>query len=161
MNRIPVSCLFLILAAVCAEADDGKAKSRFTGSYSGATKAGEQVVTDAATWEKVWKKVHSTVSPQPKLPAVDFEKHAVIAVFLGQRNTGGHGIRIKGVVEKEDFVEVVVLKTSPGPGAITTQALTQPYDMLIVPKPTKRVKFVVKGGEKRPPFPVRRPLPRR
>lgn len=144
------SLLILIAFSFClsslASAADKK-EMRFKGAYSGVKKASNQVITDNATWEKTWKKVHANRSPQPKLPAVDFEKQAVLAVFLGEKFTGGYGIHIASVKEEDKVVTVAVKTTSPPKGGITTQALTQPYELLVIAKSTKPVKFVVDGKE--------------
>lgn len=142
---VAVACSGSIITTSAAAAEK---EMRFRGTYSGVEKAGERVIEDAETWEKVWKQVHATVSPKPKLPAVDFEKQVVLAVFQGQQSTGGHSIRIVSVKEAGDVTRVTVERRSPGPGAITTQALTQPYDMLVVDKPAQPVKFVVQPGGK-------------
>ncbi|MCP4191680.1 MAG: protease complex subunit PrcB family protein [Planctomycetaceae bacterium] len=141
----PAVAVCFAVVAVTSHADE---QPRFRGYYSGVTKPGEQVIDNLKAWQKVWNEVHKTVNPQPKLPPVDFTKQIVLAVFMGQQNTGGYQIEITGVKQTDKAVVVSVRTTSPPPDSFTTQALTQPYDLLVVKNPTKPVKFVIHGKSK-------------
>lgn len=76
-----------------------------------------------------------------KIPEIDFSTYTVIAVFMGEFSTGGHGIEIKEIIEYEDRVVVVVDKTFPKPGSIVTQAFTQPYHIIKIKKIDKPIIF--------------------
>ncbi len=128
--------------------DEALAVRRFKGYHGGIKEVGEQVIEDATTWEKVWKQVHATLRPLPKLPEVDFERQIVLAVFMGGRNTGGYSIDITHVKDAGKFLEVSVRRMSPDARDVTTQALTAPYDMLVIEKPGKPVRFVVKDAKR-------------
>jgi len=129
--------------ALCwADAADVVIGQRFHGNYSGVRRASEQVIEDPETWKTVWGQVHGISRPQPELPEIDFDKQSVVAVFLGNRNTGGYSIRIRAIKDNGQQVEVQVERLSPPPGGITTQALTQPYEMVVIGKPGKPVRFV-------------------
>lgn len=141
----PAVAVCFAAVAVTSRADE---QPRFRGYSSGVTKPGEQVIDNRKAWQKVWKEVHKTVNPQPKLPPVDFTQQVVLAVFMGQQNTGGYQIKITSVKETDKAVVVSVRTTSPPPDSFTTQALTQPYELLVVKKPTKPVKFVISGKAK-------------
>ena len=78
-----------------------------------------------------------------KLPKVDFEKQVVLAVFMGEKNTGGYRIQIRGMKDTGKKIEVSVKTTSPPQDGFSIQVLTQPYEFLIAEKPAKPVKFVV------------------
>ncbi|MCE5279776.1 MAG: protease complex subunit PrcB family protein [Planctomycetaceae bacterium] len=99
------------------------------------------VVKDQKAWEEVWSAMVGYLEPKPEAPKVDFDSQMVIAVFMGRRSTGGFSIQITGI-ELNDKMVVAVKQSSPPPGAITTQALTSPYHVVVVAKTDKPVEFV-------------------
>lgn|GEM_PF-2770081 len=141
----PTVAICFVIAAVACNADE---QTRFHGYYSGVTKSGEKVIDNLEAWQKVWKEVHKTVNPKPKLPPVDFKKQVVLAVFMGEKNTGGYEIKITSIKETDQALVVSVRTTSPPADSFTTQALTQPYDLRVIKKPTKPVKFVTRRKTK-------------
>ncbi len=143
------SLALVIGQAIPVAADGGQEPLRFSGFSSGMKEAGQRVIQDAGTWEKVWKQVHDRVRPQPQVPKVNFEKQSVLAVFMGEKNSGGYSIQITQVKDAGAVTEVIVSRISPGARDVLTAVLTQPYDMLIIEKPAKPVKFVIKD-RKRP-----------
>ena len=99
------------------------------------------VVEDQKGWEEVWSGMEGNVQPKPETPKVDFDKHKVIAVFMGRRMTGGYSVKITGIEENGKLV-VKVKESGPPPGAMVTMALTSPYHVMVVPKTDKPVEFV-------------------
>lgn len=61
-------------------------------------------------------------------PEVDFSKEAVVAVFAGEKPTGGFGISIEGSLAKAR-----ISLESPPEDAMVTQAITSPYAVFAVP----------------------------
>jgi len=59
--------------------------------------------------------------------APNFGKQSMILVAIGEQSTGGYAIRITGAYRVGDEVVVQADITRPAEGAVTTQALTQPY----------------------------------
>ncbi len=110
-------------------------------SYSGHNSSQNYVITETSQWSNLWDIVHSTMTPKPDLPNVNFNNEMVIAVFQGSRLTGGYNIEITKIIEEENFVEVYVKETSPSPGDIVTQALTQPYHIVKTKRVDKKVIF--------------------
>ena len=144
MKNLP--CIYVTIAmtvACLASVGHAEEKQRFSGQQSGVKKPAQKVIDNLEAWKKVWKEVHQSVSPKPKLPKVDFEKQVVLAVFMGEKNTGGYRIQIKGMTDTGKKIEVAVKTTSPPQDGFSIQVLTQPYEFLIAEKPAKPVKFVV------------------
>ncbi|MDJ0645429.1 MAG: protease complex subunit PrcB family protein [Flavobacteriaceae bacterium] len=73
---------------------------------------------------------------------IDFSKEMVVACFDQQRNTGGFGIEIKSIIEKDDKVLVVIERTAPGPTDFATMILTQPYHLVKIPLNDKEFEFI-------------------
>lgn len=53
-----------------------------------------------------------------------------LAVFAGERNTGGYGVEIIEVITVESDLMVSVEMTEPGPDMMVTDALTYPMDLI-------------------------------
>ena len=47
--------------------------------------------------------------------------------------TGGHDIVVQKVTRSGGDLRIEVLETKPGPGCMTTSALTQPVDVVLAP----------------------------
>jgi hypothetical protein len=120
----------------------------------GIERAAEKVIRTPAEWTALWREAHSIQVPPPAVPKVDFDKEMVIAVFMGQRPTGGYAITIEDVVFGDKEIRVTVREQSPPPDALTTQALTQPFHMVVVKKSALPVKFIRAGKQARLPIGV-------
>jgi len=77
-----------------------------------------------------WKKAKGTTAGVPK---IDFTKTYVIAVFAGEKPTGGYAISLSGITDAGAARDVSVLITEPGKGCVTTEAKTSPYMFVSVP----------------------------
>ena len=111
------------------------------GFNSGHSEKKNYVVDNEDEWGDLWNKVNSIVIPQPELPDVDFNNEIVIAVFQGEKPTGGYSIEIIKIVEDNKII-VFYKEFSPEPGDFVTQALTQPYHIVKIKKSDKEVVFV-------------------
>jgi hypothetical protein len=95
---------------------------------SGIKGARRLVIRDPATWSQFWSELGAGVRPE-----VDFSRDLVIAVAAGERPTGGHDLEVRRVSKSGSELRITVVETSPGPGCMTTTALTQPVDVVLVP----------------------------
>jgi PrcB C-terminal len=77
---------------------------------------------------------------QENVPTVDFKKNTAVALFMGQKSTGGYSIGIKSINVKGDTAIIKVLETRPEPMTNATMALTTPYCIALIPK-TEKVVF--------------------
>jgi hypothetical protein len=95
---------------------------------SGIKGARQLVIRDSVTWSQFWSELGAGVRPQ-----VDFGRDLVIAVASGERSSGGHDIEVQRVTRSGGDLRIEVLRTSPGKDCMTTAALTQPVDVVLVP----------------------------
>ncbi len=110
--------------------------------YSGLGDPARLVIADSATWAAIWAQVYAALQPRPSLPAVDFRTEQVLLAALGQRNTGAYDIRIDSVVRFTLGSVAYVTTTAPGRNCVTTQALTQPVELVrLAPPPVAPVAF--------------------
>jgi hypothetical protein len=116
-------------------------------SNSGISDRLRMVIRDREAWLDVWKRIHSpgpTHGPSstvPPLPEIDFSREMLIVVTSGARPTGGYGIIVDAAYERHDQFEIVVRTISPGKGCFVTQAVTQPVDIVRLPKTERSVVF--------------------
>ena len=107
------------------------------GTHSNIDGARQVLVRTAADWGALWKQ-HAGERP---MPAVDFAKEAVAAVFLGTRPTGGFGVEFVGAGEKAGAFVLQYRETKPGADAIAAQIITSPFLLVAIPKVDGDVKF--------------------
>ena len=100
-----------------------------------------EVIRTEADWRRAWARLSACRSPAPDVPAVDFAREMVLLAALGQRATGGHGVRIASAAVSDGVLHVQVIETRPGAGCMTTQALTHPVAVARVPRHDGEVRF--------------------
>ncbi|MFL5401623.1 MAG: protease complex subunit PrcB family protein [Gemmatimonadales bacterium] len=97
-------------------------------SRTGVSESRRLVIRDANAWAEFWSELG--VGDRP---AVDFTRDVALAVTAGQRATGGYEIAIDRVRQQAGDLLVEVVETTPGPNCMTSAALTQPADVVVVP----------------------------
>ncbi|MFP4302844.1 MAG: protease complex subunit PrcB family protein, partial [Spirochaetaceae bacterium] len=60
------------------------------------------------------------------------EGNTVVALFAGQRPTGGYTVVVDEVAGRGETLFIEYHVSEPGPGELVTQALTSPYVVLLV-----------------------------
>ena len=109
------------------------------GSRSGVTTQQESVARTPEEWQRLWQ-AHQPGGARP-LPALDFSREMAIAIFAGQRPTGGFAVAVEQVTESASGIEVVYRVTPPPPGSMVSQALTSPFQIIAVPARPGPVRF--------------------
>ncbi|HQK94292.1 MAG TPA: protease complex subunit PrcB family protein [Armatimonadota bacterium] len=116
--------------------------ARYTGTRSGIHEALRQVIRTEDEWKALWERHTQPFEPRPELPQVDFGKSMLIVVFSGEKPTGGHSVRVETVRETKDGLDVTFRVTKPDEGMMTTQAFTQPYDIVVVDNTEGELRFL-------------------
>jgi protease stability complex PrcB-like protein len=75
------------------------------------------------------------------MPRIDFERDMVIAAAMGSMTSTGFGIAIDSVIDREPSLEVHVVLVSPGSLCLQGMAMTNPVDIVQVPKSFRVVEF--------------------
>jgi len=101
------------------------------GTQSSVVTRTNYLVTSTDELERLWKLIDAT-TPSPE---IDFSKDAVVAVFAGEKPTTGHAISVTKIEDTEERMVLVTL-AEPGGDCMTGQALTTPYEIVIVPLTT-------------------------
>ena len=108
---------------------------------SGLREARYEAIRDPGSWENLWSSITTRGGPAPLFPQVDFDRDMVLVAAMGQRATGGYSIHIASVRPQGADLVVDVIRTSPGRRCGTTQALTQPADLVKVPASSRRIRW--------------------
>jgi hypothetical protein len=109
--------------------------------YSGLSDPVRLVITDSGTLAQVWNRIFATTTEPPAVPSVDFSHERVLVAALGARSSGGYRIEFNRAALEGGEVVAEVLATSPGSRCATSQALTQPVDVVKVPLSDAPVRF--------------------
>ncbi|KND49420.1 MAG: hypothetical protein AB203_04470 [Parcubacteria bacterium C7867-008] len=67
-------------------------------------------------------------------PGVDFSKNEVLAVFDGTHTSGGYRIEVSHITEEAGSRMVHITRIVPGEGCVTNNAITSPYQVVVVKK---------------------------
>lgn len=101
-------------------------------AYGGRDKESTVIIKTQAELDGLYKELGWS-----SVPKIDFVQNNVIALFMGEKNTGGFSIGVRKVAVVDGTVVVKVLKT--GPEGMATMAITAPYCIVVVPKSDKTV----------------------
>jgi hypothetical protein len=99
----------------------GDIKVLAEGFHSKITKPFVAVVRDTETYAALTRLDESL----PKLDADFFKEKAVLAAFLGERNTGGYSVEIT-----PSPVDINVLEKKPGKGVMVPEMITSPFKIV-------------------------------
>jgi hypothetical protein len=129
--------LIAILAVAVAQSATPPVMTVAQGAYSGISDASEVVVRSRAEWDALWK-AHAGLQP---VPAADFSKEFIAAVFLGTRRSGGFSAEIIGTRREEAALVIEYRERVPAASDIVTQALTSPFHIVRVARFDGPVRF--------------------
>jgi len=116
-------------------------EQEWKGYHCGYTKAARLLIKTEGRWKEVWEKVHHRRLLKPELPKVNFPKEMVIAVFMGERRSGGYEIKIRKIIKTEKEIVVEVEEKEPSSEFLRTMALTQPYHIVAIKTSSLPVRF--------------------
>lgn len=98
------------------------------------------IARSADEWLVLWRRHGGLQLPGPEMPDVDFESDMVIAMFLGERPTGGFGVHVRAVdhlpasEEAPERVVVTAVETKPLDEKAQPQVVVTPFHMVMVPQ---------------------------
>jgi hypothetical protein len=99
-------------------------------AYGGRDNESTMVITSQSQLTGLYKELGWS-----DVPSVDFEKNNIVALFMGQKNSGGYSIGVKSITIENNIATIKVLETSPS--GMATMALTNPYCIALIPKTEK------------------------
>lgn len=99
------------------------------GVHSTITRRTNYIITSASQLTDLWKMIDAGGQP----PTIDFTREDVVAVFTGKEPTAGYDIEVSRV-EDSTVRNVVVTLIKPGGSCVLAQAVTNPYQLIRLPK---------------------------
>ena len=112
------------------------------GNFSGIIEPLEVVIHTPAEWQNLWKRHVSIQSPPSPLPPIAFDNEMVVAVFLGQKNSGGYEVNISRAERRDAILDIFYDVVMPKPGGASIQAITQPFHIIRMSRSDAAVEFV-------------------
>lgn len=102
------------------------------------------VLRAVVAWDLLWQEHTANILPPPALPAVNFARDMVIAVFLGSRPNACHGVSIVSFGRRfdPDRLEVTFQETAPPTGVLCAAVITNPAALIVTPHIALPVAFV-------------------
>ncbi len=99
--------------------------------YRSGVRAPLQIVArNQDEWTALWRQHVSSDSIFRPPPTIDFDKEVVVALFLGDKPTGGYDVQISRAEQSSESLTIYYREKSPSPGSMVTQALTQPFHIV-------------------------------
>jgi hypothetical protein len=102
------------------------AMQEWKGQFSGVLQGAQRIIESVEQWRALWSDIGQAAPAAP-----DFKSSFAVAVFLGERNTGGYGVHWLGPAS--DAAPVIRYKETR-PQGITMQVLTQPFAVKVFPR---------------------------
>ncbi|MFU8819028.1 MAG: protease complex subunit PrcB family protein [Desulfurivibrio sp.] len=103
------------------------------------------VIREGEAFAALWQEHGVDLSSPLAQPEVDFSQDMVVAVFLGERSTGGYSLAITEVRERSASFMVKLKATLPADDCVVSQAASQPYQMATISRSSKVVAFTTEA----------------
>lgn len=98
------------------------------GYRSGVREPLQIVVRSQAEWLTLWRRHSNDLNSTP--PAVVFELEVVVAIFLGEKPTGGYDVTILRAEQSGEELMIDYQEKTPAPGSIVIQVFQQPFHIV-------------------------------
>jgi hypothetical protein len=98
------------------------------GYRSGVREPLQTVVRSQAEWMMLWRRHSNDLNATP--PAVVFDLEIVVAIFLGEKPTGGYDVTIQRAEQSGDELMIDYQEKTPAPGSINILVFQQPFHIV-------------------------------
>lgn len=89
-------------------------------------------ITTDEEFRELWSMIYGTGGPA--MPAVDFSKNEVIAVFDGSHSSGGYRVKVTDVTDADGKRTVRLTRHAPTDDCQVASVITSPFQIISVPK---------------------------
>jgi hypothetical protein len=110
--------------------------AQWSGPYGGVDAPATRLIKTSAEWSALWQQLGRD---PPR--AFDPGKETAVALFLGQRRTGGYRIEVSDVRRQDDQLVVEYREDTPSRGAAVPQVLTAPWAVAVIPSTALPIVF--------------------
>jgi hypothetical protein len=133
--------LSLLVTAGAVQAKKKEKPMEWKGQHGGPIDPIAEVAADEAAWTRLWLQIGQDA------PALDFKKFYAVAVFAGEKPTGGWTIEFQEPVNKGPDA-IVRYKILP-PSGFATMAIAQPWKVRAFPRVSGKVSVEALGALKK------------
>lgn len=133
-----MTLLLAALAAALIQAAPDGVHTLSVDPMSNVQQPRQAVARTAAEWAALWQE-HAGANKLA--PAVDFNTHIVVAVFLGSRPSAGYFVNIVGTRVDGAALVVQWSERRPVRGDVSAAILTSPAALARVPKTAGEIRF--------------------
>lgn len=138
----------LMMFISCSGMGSGPAKVPaeviLNGTYSAINEKREMIIYTNDEYQKLMVEVYKNLDQMPRIPVVDFTKNSLVAVFSAQKPSGGYFINIDSITIGSKGLTVNVIESSPGSTCNVTDVITQPFEIVKIPKTDEKAVFKYK-----------------
>lgn len=96
------------------------------GSHGGYDTPKTMVIDNVDTLIEIYGKINAIRRPGFPIPQIDFSKHSIIAVFMGQKSYGGFSTKVVAV-KQNDSKETEIYIEETKPTGFATTVICQPF----------------------------------
>ena len=114
---------------------DGHAESGFDAGM-------EKFISSTPDWVAIWMERQRNVKTKIPHPNIDFDRHVIVVVAMGKKNTDGYTVEITRVEKTAEEIRVFVRRTVPPKGSKQATVITHPFVVARMAKPDCKVVFV-------------------
>ena len=100
---------------------------RWSGIHGGSDGSSTIVVRDVQAWRSLWHQVGQE-------PPTEFDptRQVAMAIFIGQRSTGGYSVEIAGIHQEGGKLRIEYRERMPQAGMMVAQVITSPWTIVLV-----------------------------
>ncbi|MCG2611576.1 protease complex subunit PrcB family protein [Flavobacterium sp. SM15] len=106
----------------------------YQNEYGGAQKQGYDIIDSSEALTDLFTKLQLDSEVYSNFEKIDFSENCVLALYLGQKNTGGYTLSVDKVQNEPGKTIIQRKITGPKQGEMATMALTNPYCLVVVKK---------------------------
>ncbi|MBT8309341.1 MAG: protease complex subunit PrcB family protein, partial [Bacteroidia bacterium] len=111
-------------------------------AYGGLEKEENRVITNNKELHEAYGIINRFRRPGLPVPEIDFEKYNVVAIFLGERSSGGYSAEISSISSVKNDLVINVKENRPNPDENQVTAICQPFCFVKIPKPDSKQAIV-------------------
>ena len=104
-----------------------------------------EIINDAASLDNVWIEHGAGLRDGHGKPVIDFNIDQMLALFLGEKFSGGYAIDVEGIDVFDDRLDVNIVEIVPGNGCAVSLGLTQPYQFIKIKRTDKMISFLIRS----------------
>ena len=92
------------------------------------------VIQTPEAFRNLWGKLNRYKIPTPPIPNIDFTRYTLVAIFSGEKPSGGYAFTVDWVKKGQKDLQIHISDKAPIAGDLTISVITYPYQIIQIPK---------------------------